>query len=432
MQTESQRTHWYATWMRDYQEVLNSKLSSLPVPMNLVLPSGQVFGPKGANLRLSINDKPTLLKLTDGNLGALGEAIVEGRADFTGKVRDLMSAAVGLLNQDPTTESPRGNWLFNKLTNIKSRRAHTPSRDLEQIQFHYDLSDEFFELWLDPNRVYSCGYFKSEQDTLAVAQEAKLDLICKKLNLQAGERFLDIGCGWGGLMLWAAVHYKVHAVGITLSQHQFDYVSRRISEMGLEETVQVRLLDYRCLDSNTTFDKIASVGMFEHVGSAHLNEYFQSLLKLLRPGGWVLNHGITSGGIDCHNLGAGMGDFIEKYIFPGGELEPIQDVIRSVAASGLEIVDVENLRPHYAKTLWAWSRNLEEQLDIALSVLRKRMPAEQAVKVLRAYRLYLAGCAIGFEQGWSSLYQILAIRPGPKTKDSYPYTRHFIYEAQRN
>ena len=146
----------------------------------------------------------------------------------------------------------------------------------------------------------------------------------------------------------------------------------------------------------------------------------------------MLNHGITSGGIDCHNLGAGMGDFIEKYIFPGGELEPIQDVIRSVAASGLEIVDVENLRPHYAKTLWAWSRNLEEQLDIALSVLRKRMPAEQAVKVLRAYRLYLAGCAIGFEQGWSSLYQILAIRPGPKTKDSYPYTRHFIYEAQRN
>jgi cyclopropane-fatty-acyl-phospholipid synthase len=171
--------------------------------------------------------------------------------------------------------------------------------------------------------------------------------------------------------------------------------------------------------------------MFEHVGRAHLSDYFQTLYGLLRPGGWVLNHGITAGGVNNHQLGAGMGDFIEKYIFPGGELVPIQEVLRTTALGGLEVVDVENLRPHYAKTLWAWSDRLEAQLESALSVLSANMPQERAMRVLRAYRLYLAGCAKGFEEGWTRLYQVLAVRPGGSEATAYPFVRRFMYESEQ-
>jgi cyclopropane-fatty-acyl-phospholipid synthase len=415
------------------------QLNDLPVPMQLVLPSGQVLGPQQASLSLKIHDKPTLLSLAQGNLGALGEAFVEGRAQFTGKVRDLMAAAVAWLRQDPTQAQAYERWWLKMLAHWHSLRAHTLSRDAAQIQFHYDLSDEFFALWLDPKRVYSCAYFAQPNFNLDQAQEAKLDLICRKLHLQKGERFLDVGCGWGGLLLWAAQHYGVQAVGITLSKNQFEHVRTQIEKQGLQNQVSVQLLDYRALKPSQPFDKIASIGMFEHVGRARLADYFQTLHGLLRPGGWVLNHGITAGGLDNHQLGAGMGDFIEKYIFPGGELVPIQEVLRAVAQGGLEAVDVENLRPHYAKTLWAWSDRLEGQLGAALSVLSQRMSADQAARVLRAYRLYLAGCAVGFEQGWTLLYQVLAIRPEGKAAhahahadlNAYPFVRNFMYEPGR-
>ena len=413
------------------------QLNDLPVPMQLVLPSGQVLGPQQASLSLKIHDKPTLLSLAQGNLGALGEAFVEGRAQFTGKVRDLMAAAVAWLRQDPTQAQAYERWWLKMLALWHSLRAHTLPRDAAQIQFHYDLSDEFFALWLDPKRVYSCAYFAQPNFNLDQAQEAKLDLICRKLHLQKGERFLDVGCGWGGLLLWAAQHYGVQAVGITLSKNQFEHVRTQIEKQGLQNQVSVQLLDYRALKPSQPFDKIASIGMFEHVGRARLADYFQTLHGLLRPGGWVLNHGITAGGLDNHQLGAGMGDFIEKYIFPGGELVPIQEVLRAVAQGGLEAVDVENLRPHYAKTLWAWSDRLEGQLGAALSVLSQRMSADQAARVLRAYRLYLAGCAVGFEQGWTLLYQVLAIRPEGKAAhahadlNAYPFVRNFMYEPGR-
>ena len=411
------------------------QLNDLPVPMQLVLPSGQVLGPQQASLSLKIHDKPTLLSLAQGNLGALGEAFVEGRAQFTGKVRDLMAAAVAWLRQDPTQAQAYERWWLKMLAHWHSVRAHTLSRDAAQIQFHYDLSDEFFALWLDPKRVYSCAYFAQPNFNLDQAQEAKLDLICRKLHLQKGERFLDVGCGWGGLLLWAAQHYGVQAVGITLSKNQFEHVRTQIEKQGLQNQVSVQLLDYRALKPSQPFDKIASIGMFEHVGRARLADYFQTLHGLLRPGGWVLNHGITAGGLDNHQLGAGMGDFIEKYIVPGGELVPIQEVLRAVAQGGLEAVDVENLRPHYAKTLWAWSDRLEGQLGAALSVLSQRMSADQAARVLRAYRLYLAGCAVGFEQGWTLLYQVLAIRPEGKAAhadpNAYPFVRNFMYEPGR-
>jgi cyclopropane-fatty-acyl-phospholipid synthase len=274
--------------------------------------------------------------------------------------------------------------------------------------------------------------------TLAQAQEAKLDHICRKLLLQPGERFLDIGSGWGGLLLWAAEHYGVDATGITLSKNQHAHVTRLIEEKGLQGRVRVELRDYRKLEEDRPFDKISSVGMFEHVGSVNMPVYFRKIHALLKPGGLVMNHGITSGQIDYKQLGAGMGDFIEKYIFPGGELLHVTHVLRETVAAGLEMVDTENLRPHYARTLWAWSDALESRLDEAREVLQRAggRQGDNAERILRAYRLYLAGSAMCFEQGWISLHQMLSARPDGKVEAGalrgaqsvYPFVRDYIYK----
>ncbi|MGH8034850.1 MAG: class I SAM-dependent methyltransferase, partial [Lysobacterales bacterium] len=312
---------------------------------------------------------------------------------------------------------------------------HTPAKDAAQIQFHYDVSDDFYALWLDPRRVYSCAYYRDASMTLAEAQEAKLDHICRKLMLQPGERFLDIGAGWCALLLWAAEHYGVDATGITLSKNQHAHVQRLIEQKGLGQRVRIELRDYRDMAEDKPFDKISSVGMFEHVGHANMHAYFGKIMRLLAPGGLVMNHGITAGGLENRQLGAGMGDFIEKYIFPGGELLHISAVLEHLSRAGLEMVDTENLRPHYARTLWDWSDALEARLDVARQVLAADGGAERAEKTLRAYRLYLAGSAMSFEQGWISLHQLLATRPSSDVRDArvlgaqsvYPFSRDYMY-----
>ncbi len=329
-------------------------------------------------------------------------------------------------------------WWSRLQHRAKSHGSHSLRKDAAQIEFHYDVSDDFYALWLDPRRVYSCAYFRTPDLTLAQAQEAKLDHICRKLMLQPGERYLDIGSGWGALLLWAAEHYGVDATGITLSKNQHAYVQRLIEQKGLQGRVRVELRDYRELSVDQPFDKISSVGMFEHVGAANMPTYFRKIHSLLKPGGLVMNHGITSGELNYRQLGAGMGDFIEKYIFPGGELLHVTHVLRETAAAGLEMVDTESLRPHYARTLWAWSDALEAQLDTAREVLQRNggRQAENAERVLRAYRLYLAGSAMSFEQGWISLHQMLSTRPDGKVEHGvlrgaqsvYPFARDYIYK----
>ncbi len=405
---------------------INQRLAGLPRRVALEWPSGKA-GAQRADLRLVFNEARWLLPLLRGQIGLVADAYVRGKVDIEGSMSDVMAVAAALVGDPVKTGA------FERLTrwahSWRSRWQHQPQRDASQIEFHYDVSDEFFALWLDPRRVYSCAYFEQPQMTLAQAQEAKLDHICRKLQLLPGLRFLDIGAGWGGLLLWAAQHYRVQAVGITLSRNQHAHVNRLIDERGLRGQVEMRRLDYRDLTADAGFDRIASVGMFEHVGRPNLAHYFSTLAGLLKPGGLVMNHGITAGGLDNAQLGAGMGDYIDKYIFPGGELEHVSRVAHRLAQGGLELVDAENLRPHYARTLWAWSDALEQQLDAA-----RRVTNEATV---RAYRMYLAGSAMSFERGWISLFQLLATKPsgdlGQGTmrgaQSAFPFTRWHMYPA---
>jgi cyclopropane-fatty-acyl-phospholipid synthase len=410
---------------------LEQRLGSLSLPIAVVLPGGRRIGRKDAAVTLRLNDLSPLAHLITGEVGKVGEDYVEGRVDLDGGMRELMAAAAELMPGDPTEPGGRAPaplaWVRHAAWMARSRLRHRPDADAEQIQFHYDVSDDFYALWLDPKRVYSCAYFRDHSMSIAQAQDAKLEHICSKLMLKEGDRFLDIGAGWGGLLLFAAEHYGVRAQGITLSKNQHAHVNKLIAERGLGGRVRMELLDYRQLDESEPYDKIASIGMFEHVGRARLPEYFAKIRRLLKPGGLLLNHGITAGGTRNHQLGSGLGDFIEKYIFPGGELEHVSRVLEKTADAGLEPVDVESLRPHYAKTLWAWSDALEAQLGAARGLTTDT--------VLRAYRLYLAGSAMCFERAWLSLYQMLSARrngdveSGPMrgAQSAYPFNRGYMY-----
>lgn len=412
-----------------------SQMPGLPADIALQLPQGQRLGEPNAPVKLAFSHWSSIARLKAGQIGALAEDYVEGKLQLEGAMRDVMRAVTKLLPGNPV-QSDTG-WWSGLLHRAKSLAAHTQSRDAAQIQFHYDVSDAFYALWLDPRRVYSCAYYSDNAMTLAQAQEAKLDHICRKLMLKPGERFLDIGAGWGGLLLWAAEHYGVDATGITLSKNQHAHVQRLIEEKGLGGRVRMELRDYRDMPEDQPFDKVSSVGMFEHVGHANMTGYFQKIMRLLAPGGLVMNHGITAGGLENRQLGAGMGDFIEKYIFPGGELMHVSAVLEHMSRAGLEMVDTENLRPHYARTLWNWSDALEAKLDEARQVLVADGGAERAEKTLRAYRLYLAGSAMSFEQGWISLHQMLAARPSGDVhntavtgaQSSYPFSRNYMYSA---
>jgi cyclopropane-fatty-acyl-phospholipid synthase len=410
---------------------LEQRLGSLSLPIAVILPGGRRIGRKDAAVTLRLNDLSPLTHLITGEVGKVGQDYVEGKLDLDGGMRELMAAAAELMPGDPTqaTGAPPAplGWVRQAKLMARSRLRHQPEADARQIQFHYDVSDAFYALWLDPRRVYSCAYFRDAAMSLAQAQEAKLEHICTKLMLKEGDRFLDIGAGWGGLLMFAAENYGVRAQGITLSKNQHAHVNKLIAERGLAGRVRMDLLDYRHLDGREPYDRIASIGMFEHVGRAQLGEYFAKIRRLLKPGGVLLNHGITAGGTHNHQLGSGLGDFIEKYIFPGGELEHVSRVLEKTSDAGLEAVDVESLRPHYAKTLWAWSDALEAQLGTARTLTTDT--------VLRAYRLYLAGSAMCFERAWLSLHQMLCVRrsgdpaDGPMrgAQSDYPFNRGYMY-----
>lgn len=280
------------------------------------------------------------------------------------------------------------------------------------ISFHYDVSNDFYALWLDEQMVYSCAYYQDASHGLEQAQRNKLDLICHKLRLKPGERLLDIGCGWGALICWAAQYYGVNAHGITLSQNQYDHAHRMIKQRGLENNVSVELLDYRDLQGEARYDKLVSVGMFEHVGLKNLPTYFEIAHRLLKPGGLFLNHGITSDEDGWKKTVST--EFINRYVFPDGQLETVSTVQKIMEDSGFEIHDVEGLRQHYALTLREWVRRLDECHEQALKYVTE--------PVYRIWRLYMAACAMQFEEGNTGIYQILVSRRAPFS-NPVPLTR---------
>lgn len=413
--------------MASLAAVIDDRLNQLPCRLALEWPGGR-SGQSRADVHLKLRHRAGLAWLARGEVGRLADAYVRGEVEIEGSLRDVMALASALAG-DPVSSGVRSGWL-RWLAEWRSRWRHRPLRDARSVRAHYDLGDEFYALWLDPLRVYSCAYYAEPQMNLAQAQQAKLDLVCRKLLLAPGLRLLDVGVGWGALSIWAAQHYGVHALGITLSRHQQAHVSRLIDEQGLRGQVEVRLLDYRELPAQEGYDRLVSVGMFEHVGRARADHYFARLRGLLRPGGLLLNHAISAGGLHNAQLGAGMGDFIEQHIFPGGELIHVATTAGALARGGLELLDAESLRPHYARTLWAWAEALDAARDRA-----RELTSEATV---RAYRLYLAGSAMCFERGWLSLYQLLASRPDGRVEDGpvrgaqsdYPFRRDHLSPAQ--
>ncbi|MBC7756016.1 MAG: class I SAM-dependent methyltransferase [Bdellovibrio sp.] len=298
----------------------------------------------------------------------------------------------------------------------KQLSSHTKNENKAAVAFHYDVSNEFYALWLDKNMVYSCAYFEHAHMTLEQAQIAKLDHICKKLLLKKGDRFLDIGCGWGALVLHAAKHYGVIAHGITLSQQQLKHARQQIAQAGLQASVTVDLCDYRDIKGEACFDKIASVGMFEHVGLKNLGLYFSCVHALLKPGGLFLNHGITH---DVEGWQKTLStEFINRYIFPDGQLDTVSNISREMERAKFEIADCESLRAHYALTLRQWVARLEQRHEEALKVISE--------STYRIWRLYMAASALEFEGGELGIYQILAAkRSMGLTK--LPLTRRHLY-----
>ena len=361
----------------------------------------------------------------DGSMEAasgLAEAIGE-RLRSPIAIAKLIRLVVGLPGQ---AEDDLADMRFPEHARKLGQR-HTPVRDAAAIQFHYDVGNDFYQLWLDRRMIYSCAYFRSADDSLEVAQEAKLDLICRKLRLKPGERLLDIGCGWGALIIHAAEHYGVDATGITLSENQALLARERIEKAGLGDRCRVAIRDYRTLTEGDGFDKISSVGMVEHVGLSHLPVYFASAYRALRPGGMFMNHGIVSlsearprpVGERIFRKFWRADAFIDKYVFPDGKLTATHDVISAAEGAGFEVRDVESLREHYAMTLRHWVGSLEEKRDDAIALVGNH--------TFRVWRLYMAASANAFTKAAINVLQTLLAKPDARGHSNIPLTRDDLY-----
>ena len=347
-----------------------------------------------------------------------GEAYLRGDIDIEGDIWTAIDAGQALNVRRLGRGLPRlvrmalelrrhaGAPVLRRRARLRGRR-HSKARDLAAIRFHYDVGNEFYSLWLDRRLTYSCAYFETPASTLDDAQEAKLDLICRKLRLEPGMRLLDIGCGWGSLVQFAAERYGAEATGITLSAAQAEWAASEIGRRGLEDRATVAIRDYRDLDGLGTFDAVASVGMFEHVGRERLAEYFGAALQALRPGGPFLNHGIattaSSGGLRPRWLRFSDGGFVGRYVFPDGELVTVEDATGFARRVGFELTDVQSLRPHYALTLKAWVERLETSYDRARELVDE--------EVYRTWRIYMAASRRGFEDGTLDVAELLLARP---------------------
>jgi len=365
--------------------------------------------------RLRVRDPRALATIArhPDQLG-LGRAWVSGALELDGDVEAALTACKSLRGVRLSwSDRLRALWLARRAgvpllrplpppaaeARLHGRR-HSLRRDRIAVRHHYDVPTNFYRVVLGPSLVYSCACFADPQESLEVAQERKLERVCRKLGLEPGQRLLDVGCGWGSLLLHAARRYDVRALGITLSESQASVACSRITAAGLADRVEVRVADYRELREVAPFDAVASIGMVEHVGADLLGTYARRLAALVRPGGRILNHGIV-------RLRPGLRaerSFIARYVFPDGELHPLSAITTAFERAGLELRDVEALREHYPLTLHAWSRNLARHREAAT--------AQAGAERERVWRLYMAGAALAFERGELGVFQTLAVRPG--------------------
>jgi len=371
--------------------------------------------------------------LLPGSEVGMGEAYLYDDFDIEGDIESVFGVADALagatsgwrrklragsdLVRLPASGGPRP---ARRGTARLSGRRHSVERDRQAVTYHYDVSNDFYALWLDQRMVYSCAYFHSPDDELDDAQERKLDYLCRKLRLKPGQRLLDIGCGWGGLVMHAAQHYGVDATGITLSRPQAELANRRITSANLSGRSRVEVRDYRQVPPGGPegYDALVSVGMFEHVGAALLQSYFAQAWQLLKPGGVFLNHGIASRAMDKPQRGP---TFSNTYVFPDGELTPINVTLHAAEEAGFEVRDVESLREHYALTLRLWVRRLEAHHDQALQFVDE--------PTYRVWRLFMSGSAYGFATGRHNVYQALMVRPDRRGQSGLPLTRADWYSG---
>lgn len=370
---------------------------------------------------------------------SLGEAYIYGDYEIEGDIFSVFTLVDDFAEREFSLDelfTLTRTWLALPATNGKSLQGrgpvelggevHSRQRDREAVQYHYDVGNDFYSLWLDRNLQYSCGYFPTGKEDLDTAQERKLEHICRKLRLQPGERLLDIGCGWGGLAIYAAEHYDIRVLGVTLSENQKAYADDWIARAELPDRVSVKLKDYRDL-GDKSFDKVVSVGMFEHVGREKMPEYFSHTHRVLKPGGLFLNHGISRrAGTGADGQGFlqrrifGQGGFQQKYVFPDGELIPVSEVNVMAEQAGFEVRDVENLREHYAKTLRHWVNRLEARRAEAIAVSDE--------VTYRTWRLYMSSSAYGFESGRINVNQTLLAKMA-NGHSSVPLSRADLYRG---
>ncbi|NSB12086.1 SAM-dependent methyltransferase [Clostridium beijerinckii] len=364
--------------------------------------SSEIYGEGNPEFRIIFNEPiPKADIIKDPSL-TFGEAYMTKKIDIEGSIQKVIES---LYNN-------RESFLSNsdKYANLLRMATNSIKNSKKNIEFHYDIGNDFYKLWLDDTMTYSCGYFKSKSDSLTQAQKNKVEHILKKLNLKEGETLLDIGCGWGELIISAAKKYKVKAMGITLSSEQLAKVKERIKNEGLEDLLEVELVDYREL-KNRTFDKIVSVGMLEHVGQDHLAEYFSNVNNLLNDKGVSLLHCITSTEVGGNNT------WIDKYIFPGGYVPAVRELINCMSDEKFTLIDAENLRLHYGRTLEHWAKNFEN----ALPEIRKTKDET----FIRMWRLYLNACAASFNSGNISIHQFVFNKG---VNNDLPWTREYMYK----
>lgn len=387
-----------------FYKTLFKKLFSDTFELKLWDGSSEVYGEGEGEVKFKIIFNEPIPKadiIKDPSL-TFGEAYMTKKIDIEGSVQTVIESLYNNKESFLSNSDKYASLLKMATNNIKNSRKN--------IEFHYDIGNDFYKLWLDDTMTYSCGYFKSKDDSLNQAQKNKVQHILKKLDLKEGETLLDIGCGWGELIISAAKQYKVKAMGITLSSEQLNKVKERVKNEGLEDLVEVQLVDYREL-KNRKFDKVVSVGMLEHVGQDHLSEYFDTIDKLLNDKGVSLLHCIT--GIKT----GGNNTWINKYIFPGGYVPGIAELINYMSERNFNVIDVENLRLHYGRTLENWAENFEN----ALPKIRKTKDET----FIRMWRLYLNSCAASFNCGNITIHQFLFNKG---VNNDLEWTRDYMYK----